>query len=90
LVGALEFSIHIESVPHVIAACQPGTFEFRKQISFPKGELDPAMLGKVAEISGMNWTVNGRLSHAIIIKWSDADTNYLRTDKRFKGSIYAL
>jgi ATP-dependent DNA ligase len=93
LVGAIEFSINIQGrgiIP--IAYCQPGTVAFRKEISTPDGEMIQEMYGRQAEIIGMNFTVNGFLSHARIVKWNDGGYDeacvHSPTDKRFKKSIH--
>lgn len=71
LVGALEVSVTDLATKklRVIAAVQPGTLEFRKEISTPQGTLRGDMLGKVVEVRGNEWTKNLRLRHAVLMRF---------------------
>lgn len=75
LVGALEFSVITEKGVHVLGYASNITLENRKKITIydPKSDevtLAPAILGKVAEISGQDISARSlRLSHCIVERW---------------------
>ena len=79
LVGALEFSVETDNGRHVIAYCTNLPLESRKKITVydeanDKVSLNPAVLGKVAEISGQDISARSlRLSHATIDRWRPKD-----------------
>lgn len=70
LVGALEVSvIDDQGKVRIIGAPQPGTLEFRKEISNPDGSLKAEWYGKCVEVQGNEWTKNMRLQHCVLVRW---------------------
>jgi len=75
LVGALTFSVHTEKGLHELGNASNITLETRKKISVydpatNQVSLIPAIMGKVAEISGQDVSSRSlRLSHCTIERW---------------------
>lgn len=75
MVGALEFSVKTEKGIHVLGFGSNLTMETRQKITQYDPETDtvtlnPAILGKVAEISGQDVSARSfRLSHCTIDRW---------------------
>lgn len=70
LVGALEVSIIDDRGKiHAVGAPQPGTLEFRKEISNPDGSLKAEWYGKCVEVQGNEWTKRMRLQHCVLVRW---------------------
>lgn len=72
LVGAFEVSCYDENGElHVIGACQPGTLEFRKQVSTEDGSLKEEWYGKAVEVRGNEWTKNRKLRHCVLLRFRE-------------------
>lgn len=71
LVGALEISAYDAQTgeARVIGSVQPGTLQFRRQISNSDGTLKQEYYGRVVEIRGNDWTKNFRLFHCVLLCW---------------------
>ena len=76
LIGALEFSVYLrksDGEKHIVAYCSNLTMEQREKLTVKvdgKPQVHPQLLGKVAEVSGQEFSARShRLSHAIIERW---------------------
>ncbi len=70
LVGAFRVSIFDETGAQCeIGAVQPGTLEFRKEVTGIDGSLKKEYYGKVVEVLGREWTKGLRLRHCTLERW---------------------
>ncbi|GAH73888.1 unnamed protein product, partial [marine sediment metagenome] len=69
LVGSLLVSVLKKGKAVEVAAVQPGTLDFRREITTPGGELKDALYSKVVEVSYLTETKNRRLRHAVLVKF---------------------
>jgi ATP-dependent DNA ligase len=75
MVGALKVSVIVNhDAVHEVAAITPGTLGFRHQISAENGSLKPEWYGKVVSVHFMEWTINNRLRHAVLLGFQEEKT----------------